>query len=110
MGCVAEQNQAAGEPAPTVDPADSIHQQVIERRHPLQEVRCGGKYPSPLLAEGSKVASRYRISRRVHVGCSPKVDEVAAQGCMAEGSQRSPVLLEQRAGLTPHNRQYIAAP
>ena len=30
MGCVAEQNQAAGEPAPTVDPADGIQQQVVE--------------------------------------------------------------------------------
>jgi hypothetical protein len=44
MGCVAEQNQAAGAPAPTVDPADRIHQQVVERRHPLQQVCCGGTY------------------------------------------------------------------
>ena len=88
MGGVAEQNQAAGEPAPTVDPADGIDQQVVERRHPLQQVRCGRKYPSPLLAEGPKVASSYRISRRAHMGCSPKVDEVATQRCLAEGSQR----------------------
>src|SRR5829696_10261499 len=110
MGGVAEQNQAAGKPAPTSDAADGINQQVVERRHPLQQVSCGGKDPPPLLAEGPKVASSYRVSRTRHMGCSPKVDEVAAQRCLAEGSQWGPVLLEPRADLTPNNRAYIAAP
>jgi hypothetical protein len=35
-------NQAAGEPAPTVDLADGIDQQIVERRHPLHQVRRGG--------------------------------------------------------------------
>src|SRR5215217_8793781 len=110
MGGVAEQNQAAGEPAATGDAADGIDQEVVERRHPFQQVCCGGKYSSPLLAEGPKVASSYRVSRPGHMGCSPKVDQVAAQRCLAEGSQWGPVLLEPRAGPTPNNRAYIAAP
>jgi hypothetical protein len=67
-------------------------------------------YPSPLLAEGPKVASSYRASRPGRMGCSPKVDQVTIQRCLAEGSQWGPVLLEPGAGPTLHNRAYIAAP
>jgi hypothetical protein len=62
MGRVAEQNQAAGEPAPTVHAADGIDQQVIERRHPPQQIRRRWEHPSPLLAKGRKVAARHRLS------------------------------------------------
>ena len=79
MGGVAEQNQTAGEPAPTVDAAEGIDQQVVERRHLLQQVCCDRKYPSPLLAEGPEVTSSNRVSRRAHMGCSPKVDQVGTQ-------------------------------
>jgi hypothetical protein len=41
---------------------------------------------------------------------NPAIDQVAIHRCLAEGSQWGPVLLEPRAGLTPHNRAYIAAP
>jgi len=57
MGRVTEQDQAAGVPARTVDAGDGIDQQIVERRHPLQQVCRGGKYPSPLPAEAFKVAS-----------------------------------------------------
>jgi hypothetical protein len=42
-----------------------------------KQVRHGGNYPSPLPAEAFKIAARYRISRRGHVGCSPEVDPAA---------------------------------
>ena len=42
MGRVTEQDQAAGEPAPTVHLANGIDQQVVERRHPVQQVPRGG--------------------------------------------------------------------
>ena len=110
MGCVAEQDQATGEPAPTVDPAEGIDQQVVERRHPLQQVCCRGKYPSPLLAEGLR--GRVEIPpqpQRPH-GLQPK----SRRG-------RHPAVHGQRIPMgssTPrttgspdrHNRAYVAAP
>jgi hypothetical protein len=109
MGRVAKQYQVAGEPAPTVNATDGVDQQVIERRHPLQQVCCGGKYLSPLVVEGREVASRRRLGRLGCMGCSPKVNEIIAERGMAEGSQWGPVLLEPRVSPTPHNRAYVTA-
>jgi hypothetical protein len=49
MSRVAEKHQVAREPPPTVDPADGLDEEIIERRHFLQQVRSDGKDPSPLL-------------------------------------------------------------
>ena len=109
VGGVTEQDEPAGEPARTIDLTHRIHQQPVERRNLLQQLRRDRKNPTPLLPKRLKITSRHRVSRRSDVGRCPEVDVASAQRGMAEGSQRGPVLLEPRVRLTADDRAHVAA-
>ena len=98
VGChrvsrVADQDQAAGEPASAVNPAHRVDQQVIEGGDLRQQTRRGRESPVPDVEKCWQVPTSHSIGRWRRLSSHPEVGKAMAQRRMAEGPQACPVLL-----------------